>query len=387
MTSDDTADTAGPLGGTRILEFVGMGPGPFAGMLLGDLGADVLCIDRSGGPEGAMDPRRDPTRRNRRSVSIDLKHPKGADMVLRLVESADALIEVFRPGVAERLGIGPDVCLARNPRLVYARMTGWGQDGPLAADAGHDINYIAVAGALHPMGRRGAGPVPPMNILGDYAGGGMLLTIGILAALAEAGRSGQGQVVDAAMVDGAALLTTNLHGMRAAGMWRDERGTNLVDTGAPFYDVYETSDRRHVAVGALEARFYRNLLDRLGIDDVDPAEQMNEAGWPALHDRFTRIFATRTRDEWCAYFEGVDGCLTPVLAADEVADHPHNKHRGSFVEVGGVVQPAPAPRFSRTPATVRIAPPARGQDTVGVLREWGIGADDVDAALGERVIG
>jgi len=383
----DRGDRAGPLDGIRVVELVGMGPGPFAGMMLGDLGADVLCVDRAGGAEGAIDPRRDPTRRNRRSVCIDLKHPNGAELVLRLIESADALIEVFRPGVAERLGIGPDVCLERNPRLVYGRMTGWGQDGPLAADAGHDINYIAVAGALHPIGRRGAAPVPPLNLLGDYAGGGMLLTIGILAALAEAGRSGHGQVVDAAMVDGAALLTAFLHGMRAAGVWHDERGTNLVDTGAPFYNVYATADGRYVAVGALENRFYRNLLRGIGIDDVDPAEQMNQAGWPALGERFTRIFASRTRDEWCALFDGVDGCLTPVLAPGEVADHPHHHHRGSFVDVGGVVQPAPAPRFSRTPGAVRTPPPARGQDTDEALSDWGLTQDEIAVLFSDGVIG
>ena len=376
----------GPLTGTKVLELVGMGPGPFAGMILGDLGAEVLCIDRVGGAEGAIDPRRDPTRRNRRSVCIDLKHPDGAELVLRLIESADALIEVFRPGVAERLGIGPEVCLRRNPRLVYGRMTGWGQDGPLAADAGHDINYIAVAGALHPIGRRGAAPVPPLNILGDYAGGGMLLTIGILAALAEASRSGRGQVVDAAMVDGSALLTSFLHGMRATGLWNEERGTNLVDTGAPFYNVYATADERYVAVGAMENRFYRNLLQRLGIDDVDPADQMNQASWPMLTDRFSRIFASRTRDEWCAMFDGVDGCLTPVLAPAEVADHPHHRHRESFIDVGGVVQPAPAPRFSRTPAAVRTPPPARGQDTEAALSDWGLASDEIAGLFRDQLI-
>ncbi|WP_370484759.1 CaiB/BaiF CoA transferase family protein [Mycobacterium sp. pUA109] len=381
------AGQAGPLAGIRVIELVGMGPGPFAAMLLGDLGADVLCVDRPGGPEGAISPELDPTRRNRRSVCVDLKRPNADELILRLVESTDALIDVFRPGVAERLGIGPDECLARNPRLVYGRMTGWGQGGPLAADAGHDINYVAVSGSLDLIGRRGEAPVPPLNLLGDYAGGGMLLTIGVLAALANASRSGRGQVVDAAMVDGASLLTTYIHGLRAVGAWQDRRGMNLIDTGAPFYNVYQTADGKHVAVGALEARFYRNLLNRLGIDDVDPADQMDQTTWPAMTIRLAEIFRSRTRDEWCALFEGADACVTPVLALGEVASHPHHRHRGSFTQVDGVLQPAPAPRFSQTPTSIRRPPPRRGQHTDEVLLDWGLQAEEIVAARRQGVIG
>jgi alpha-methylacyl-CoA racemase len=316
--------------------------------------------------------------RGRRSIAVDLKHPDGVATVLRLVEKADALIEGFRPGVTERLGVGPDECLARNPRLVYGRMTGWGQDGPYAAAAGHDINYIALAGALEAIGRRGGPPVPPLNLVGDFGGGGMLLALGICAALVEAARSGQGQVVDAAMVDGAALLTTMFHTFRALGSWSDERGTNLLDTGAPFYDVYETADHRYVSIGSIESQFYAQLLKLTGLDD-DPefAEQMDSERWPHLKDRLAAVFRTRTRDEWCALMEHTDVCFAPVLSFGEAPEHPHNVARRTFVSVAGHVQPAPAPRFSRTPAAIQRPPAHVGQHTAEVLAEYGFDTAEV----------
>jgi alpha-methylacyl-CoA racemase len=331
----------GPLHGIRVLEIASLAPAPFGCMILADLGAEVLRVDRTSG--GGLGP---PLGRGRRSVAVDLKHPDGPAAVLRLVESADVLVEGFRPGVAERIGIGPQPCLARNPRLVYARMTGWGQDGPLAPRAGHDINYIAVAGALEPIGRAGERPVPPLNLVGDFGGGGMLLAVGVLAALVERERSGAGQVVDAAMVDGAALLTTFLHGMRNGGMWSHPRGENLLDGGAPFYDTYETADGRYVAVGAIEPQFYAALLAGLGLAGEELPAQQDRSGWPVLRERFAAVFACRTRDEWASLFADTDACVTPVLAPDEAAAHPHNAARGVFVDGA----PAPAPRFSRTPA-------------------------------------
>jgi alpha-methylacyl-CoA racemase len=339
-------------------------------MVLADLGAEVLRVDRAAG--GGVGP---PLGRNRRCVVVDLKHPDGPSAVLRLVEHADVLVEGFRPGVAERIGIGPDACLARNPRLVYGRMTGWGQDGPLAPRAGHDINYIAVAGALEPIGRPGERPVPPLNLVGDFGGGGMLLALGVLAALYERERSGAGQVVDAAMVDGAALLTTFLHGMRASGLWSAPRGENLLDGGAPFYDTYATADGRYVAVGAIEPQFYAALLTGLGLDGADLPGQLDRSGWPTLRARFTAAFAARTRDEWVEIFAGTDACVTPVLAPAEAPGHPHNMDRGAFVDVDGVVQPAPAPRFSRTPAA---RPADRRHDSASAWADWGL--DDAEIA-------
>jgi alpha-methylacyl-CoA racemase len=359
----------GPLEGIRVLELASIGPGPFCAMLLADLGAEVLAVDRPA-PDQAGQPAL--FGRGRRRVAVDLKHPDGPGLVLDLVAAADALVEGFRPGVAERLGIGPEACLDRNPRLVYGRVTGWGQDGPLARSAGHDIDYIAVAGALHPVGAAGGPPVPPLNLVGDFGGGGMLLALGVVAALLEAARSGQGQVVDAAMVDGAALLTTQLHELLAAGLWTDRRSANLLDGAAPFYTVYETADGRHLAVGALEPRFYAELLERVGLAAEDLPPQLDRAGWPLLRERLAARFRTRTRDEWCRLLEGTDACVAPVLSLLEAPSHPHNQARATFMEVGGVTQPAPAPRFSRTPCSTPTPPPAPGEGDDQVLVAWGV---------------
>jgi crotonobetainyl-CoA:carnitine CoA-transferase CaiB-like acyl-CoA transferase len=336
----------GPLTGVRVVELAGQAPGPFGCMVLADLGADVVRVDRPGPcPEG-------PLQRGRRVTVLDLKSPDGVAGLLRLVDRADVLVEGYRPGVAERLGFGPPVCLDRNPRLVYARMTGWGQDGPLAERAGHDIDYLAVSGALEPLGRVDDRPHAPINLLGDFGGGGMLLAVGVLAALLERERSGAGQIVDAAMVDGSALLTALLHGMLAAGTWGEPRGENLLDGGAPFYDTYRTADGGFVAVGALEPRFYAALLTGLGLAALDLPDQYDRSGWPELRRMFADRFARRTRAEWTAVFADTDACVAPVLAPAEAHRHPHNAMRGTFVEVGGIRQPAPAPRFSRTPAAV-----------------------------------
>ncbi len=372
----------GPLNGIRVVEFAGLAPGPFCAMLLADLGADVIGVDRADtvGAGGRAEPPPDPLRRSRRSIGIDLKRPEGVRVALRLTDTADVVIEGMRPGVAERLGIGPEECCDRNPRLVYGRMTGWGQDGPLAHRAGHDIDYLAVAGALEPIGRAGGAPVPPLNLVADFGGGGMLLAFGIVAALFERERSGRGQVIDAAMVDGSALLTSMLHGMRAAGLWIDERGANLLDSGAPFYDVYETADGRYMAVGALESRFYRQLLTGLGLDGEDLPAQFDRDGWPRLRQRFAAVFRTRTREEWTLRFEGIDACVAPVMAPGEAPGHAHNRERGTFVEVAGMAQPAPAPRFGRTPASLPRPAPHPGADTAEVLAELGFG-DSEAAAL------
>lgn len=365
---------SGPLSGVKVVEIAGIGPGPFAAMMLADMGAEVVRVDRAGQVNPAFDtsrPNLEVLNRGRRSIGVDLKHPDGVETVLRLVERADALIEGFRPGVAERLGIGPEVCLARNPRLVYGRMTGWGQDGPYAQAAGHDINYIALAGALAHFGRAGQKPTPPINLVGDFGGGGMLMAFGIACALVEAGRSGQGQVVDAAMVDGSALLMTMIWGFRALGIW-GERGTNVLDTGAPFYDTYETADGKFVSVGALEPQFYRELLERTGLlGEVDPARQMDQSAWPELRERLTAVFRSKTRDEWCELLDGTDACFAPVLTMDEAVGHPHLVARRTIVTEHGVAQPAPAPRFSRTPGAIRRPPAWPGEHTDEVLTEWG----------------
>ncbi|HEY0531741.1 MAG TPA: CaiB/BaiF CoA-transferase family protein [Actinoplanes sp.] len=353
------------LAGIRVVELAGLVPGPFGCMVLADLGADVVQVSRPGSrlvPPGPLD-------RGRRTVTLDLKTPAGVSSLLSLVSRADVLVEGFRPGVAERLGFGPPVCSASNPRLIYARMTGWGQDGPLAARAGHDIDYIAVSGALAPLGRAGSPPPAPLNYLGDMAGGGMLLAIGVLAALVERSRSGRGQVVDAAMVDGAGLLTAFLHGAPASGLWPGPRGANLLDGGAPFYDTYATADGGYIAVGAIEPQFYAALLCGLGLDS-DPSlpAQHDRAGWPVLRARFAGAFATRTRDEWTEIFSAVDACVVPVLSPAEAPSHPHLKSRGSFVSVDGVTQPAPAPRFSRTPPAPPSPPVATTVESV--LDSW-----------------
>ncbi len=369
---------AGPLTGVKVLELAGIGPGPFAAMLLADMGADVVRVHRSQSVENGFDPGGIPVMdRNRRSIGVDLKNPAGVETVLRLVESADGIIEGFRPGVTERLGVGPDVCLARNPRLVYGRMTGWGQDGPLAQAAGHDINYIALAGALAHLGRVGQKPTPPINLIGDFGGGGMFLAFGMVCAMLEARTSGSGQVVDAAMVDGAAVLMSFVWGMRAYGAFSETRGTNLLDTGAPHYDTYETSDGKFIALGALEAQFYAEFLEKSGLVSEGLPPVTDQSAWPVLRERFTELFLSRTCAEWCEIFEGSDACFAPVLPMSEVASHPHIAERGTIVEFDGLLQPAPAPRFSRTPGEIRSAAATPGQHTDEVLVEWGIPAAEI----------
>ena len=369
----------GPLSGIRILEFAGIGPGPFCAMLLADMGAEVVRIDRAQNVRGGdpAKPPSDPLLRGRRNIAFDLKQPQAVEAVLRLVVGADALIEGFRPGVMERLGLGPDVCLARNAKLVYGRMTGWGQDGPMAQAAGHDINYIALAGALEPIGRKGQPPLPPLNLVGDFGGGGMLLAFGVLAGLLDAKRSGQGQVVDAAMVDGAALLMSMFWGMRNAGFWSDERGTNLLDTGAHFYEVYECSDGKYISLGSIEPQFYAELLKLSGLEGQPLPAQMDRAQWPAMKERLGALVKTRTRDEWCRIMEGSDVCFAPVLAMSEAPSHPHNAIRKTFIEIAGQTQPAPAPRFSRTKPEVQGAAPTAGQHTDQILDDWGFSGSDI----------
>jgi alpha-methylacyl-CoA racemase len=369
----------GPLQGIRVLEFEAIGPGPFAGMLLADMGADVILVDRPAAADLGLKRERwmDVMMRGKRSVTLDLKSKDGAAAALELAARAEALVEGFRPGVMERLGLGPDTVLARNPKLVYGRMTGWGQNGPLAPRAGHDINYIALAGVLHAFGRRGEAPVPPLNLVGDFGGGGMLLGFGIACALVEAQRSGRGQVVDAAMVEGASLLGAMFSGFLAARQWQEERGTNILDTGAPWYDVYQTRDGKFVSIGAIEAKFYQELLERLGLANEPLPGQYDRTGWPQLRARFVQRFRSRTREEWCKAFEGSDACFAPVLGFSEARQHPHNVARKAFVTVAGVEQPAPAPRFSRTPAAVRHAPPERGEGGRQALADWGFGETEI----------
>ncbi|GAA4318193.1 CaiB/BaiF CoA-transferase family protein [Streptomyces venetus] len=355
----------------RVVELAGIGPGPFAAMLLADLGADVVRVDRPGGPGLAIDPAYDVTNRNKRSVVVDLKSPDGPARVLELVARADVLVEGYRPGVAERLGVGPGDCHARNPRLVYGRMTGWGQDGPLAQRAGHDIAYIAPTGTLGMIGRPDEPPAVPANLLGDYAGGSLYLVVGVLAALHHARATGTGQVVDAAIVDGASHLATMIHGMLAAGGWQDRRGANLLDGGCPYYGTYETADGRHMAVGALESRFYAEFLAVLGIEDRAEARK-DVSQWGELREQVAIRFKTRTRDEWTALFEGSDACVAPVLSLREAPHHPHLAARGTFTDHGGITQPAPAPRFSATPTSVRTGPAQPGADTAEVARDWDV---------------
>ncbi|MFI7543648.1 CaiB/BaiF CoA transferase family protein [Actinoplanes sp. NPDC049599] len=363
----------GPLHGLKVVELAGIGPGPFAAMLLADLGADVVRVDRVGpGSPLAVDPRFDLLNRGKRSIAVDLKQDRGRELVLALLGRAALVIEGYRPGVAERLGVGPEAALARNPALVYGRMTGWGQDGPLAGSAGHDITYLAVTGALHAIGRAGGPPQVPANLLGDFGGGSLYLVVGLLAALREAERTGRGQVVDAAVTDGAAHLTTLLYGLSAAGLWRDERGVNLLDTGAPFYDVYPASDGRYLAVGALEPQFYAEFIRLLAPGDDLPA-QYDRDSWPQLRARIAAAFATRTQREWALVFEGTEACVAPVLSLAEAADHPHLADRGTFARRDGVLQPAAAPRFSVTPAGPVGAPALPGAHTREVLADWELG--------------
>lgn len=378
---------SGPLDGVRIVEVAAIGPAPFATMLLADLGADVVRVDRVTAVQGrtAAEVSMRGLSRNRRSVAVDLKHPHGVEVLLRLVDRADVLIEGFRPGVAERLGFGPEVCLGRNPALIFGRMTGWGQEGPLASRAGHDLTYAALAGALHPIGRAGEPPPPPLNFVADFGGGGAYLAVGVLAALVERQRSGRGQVVDAAMVDGVASLTAFFHGLLQMGAWTTQRASNLLDGAAPFYDTYATADGRFVAVGALEPQFFAELLERLGLDPAD-WPQHDRARWPEQKERLAAIFASRTRDDWEQVFADSDACVVPVLALDEAPHHPHLVARGSFTAVGGATQPAPAPRLSRTPAAIERDAPAFGEHTVAVLAEAGYPQAEIDDLLGAGVV-
>ncbi|MFD8498716.1 CaiB/BaiF CoA transferase family protein [Amycolatopsis sp. NPDC059657] len=368
---------AGPLSGLKVIELAGLAPAPFACTMLADLGADVIRVDRAGTANDVLAMPFDPLTRGRRTIGVNTKSPEGVELVLKLTETADVFVEGFRPGVAERIGIGPEQVHARNPRVVYGRMTGWGQDGPLAPTAGHDINYISIAGALEPIGRAGERPVPPLNLVGDFGGGGLLLAMGLLAALYERGSSGKGQVVDASMVDGAALLMTQLHGMHAAGVWSDERADNLLDGAAPFYDTYETADGKYVSVGAIEMRFWGDLVKVLGLDPEELPLHVDKSQWPRLREILADAIGKHTRDDLVALAEGTDACIAPVLSPWEAPSHPHNIARGTFVEIGGVVQPAPAPRFDRTPPATPEAPHDRGSDTTEVLTELGLGEADL----------
>jgi alpha-methylacyl-CoA racemase len=368
----------GPLQGVKIVELAGIGPGPFAGMLLSDMGADIVRIDRAQQVSGDFSkPNLEAMYRGRRSIGVDLKNPEGVETVLTLVEQADGLIEGYRPGVTERLGIGPDACLARNPKLVYGRMTGWGQDGPYAQAAGHDINYIALAGALAHFGREGAKPTPPINLVGDFGGGAMFLAFGVVCALLEAQRSGKGQVIDAAMIDGSALLMTMMWGLKAIGFWDEQLGVNVLDSGAPFYDTYETKDGKFVSLGSLEPQFYAELINRLGLADAGLPAQMDRGSWPVLRDTFTELFKTKTRDEWSEILEHSDACFAPVLTMSEATNHPHITARSTVINRDGVDQPAPAPRFSRTAAEVQRSAPWPGQHTDEALADWGFAPDAV----------
>ena len=368
---------SGPLSGIRVLELESIGPAPFAGMLLADMGADVLVIDRPATTDLGLKRERwyDVMMRGKRSVTLDLKSKEAKEAALQLASKADALIEGMRPGVMERLGLGPDEVLKRNPRLVYGRMTGWGQDGPLAPRAGHDINYIALAGVLHAFGRKGEAPVPPLNLIGDFGGGGMLLGFGVACALVEAARSGRGQMVDAAMVEGASLLAAMFAGFLKAGSWSEARGENILDTGAPWYNVYQTKDGKHVSIGSIETRFYEELLQKLGVPDLG---QHDRKRWPEMRALFETTFRSKSRDEWCKVFEGSDACFAPVLSWSEARADAHNRTRKSFLEVSGVEQPAPAPRFSRTPGAVRRAPPERGEGGAAALAEWGFDKKQIE---------
>ena len=378
----------GPLAGVRIVEVAGQGPAPFASMMLSDMGAEVIKIDRAEAVVTLAD--REPAedfvfQRGRRSIAVDLKHPRGAEVVLRLVEQADALVEGFRPGVAERLGIGPDVCLERNPRLVYGRMTGWGQDGPWAQAPGHDINYVALTGLLHAIGTSET-PVPPLNLIGDYGGGGMLLAFGVLCGLIESRTSGEGQVIDANMLDGASLLGGIFYGMHGRGRWAPERQSNLLDGGAPYYGVYRTSDGLFVSIGSMEPKFYAALIEGLGLAGEDLPEQNDTNAWPQMRKRFARIFAEKTRDEWCAILEPLGVCFAPVLGFDDALEHEHARARDVYVEHDGARQPAPAPRFSRTPGEIAAPAATPGEHTEEVLGAWGFGAEDIAGLLSDGAI-
>ena len=377
----------GPLSGFKIIELAGIGPGPFCGMMLADMGAEVIRVERySAAADSAATAPKDILARNRRSIAVDLKSPAGIETVMRLIEGADALFEGFRPGVTERLGLGPDQCLERNERLVYGRMTGWGQDGPMAQAAGHDINYIGLAGALHAMGRAGEKPVPPLNLVGDFGGGGMLLAYGLVCALLEVSKSGKGQVVDAAMIDGTSALMAMFYSMSASGRFHLERGTNLLDGGAHFYDTYRTKDDEHICIGSIEPQFYALLIEKAGLDAEKFAPQMDESQWPELKAELTNVFLTKTRAQWCELMEGTDVCFAPVLNLQEAAEHPHSKARNSYLQVDGVLQHAPAPRFSRTKAGEVKGARVPGEDSRAVLQEFGFSDAEVGQLEGDQVI-
>ena len=380
----------GPLSQIKIVEFAGIGPAPFAAMMLSDLGAEIVRIDRAATVSSGADkaePAPDVLNRGRRSVGIDLKSPSGVETAMRLIERADVLLEGFRPGVMEKLGLGPEACFAVNPRLVYGRMTGWGQEGPWAKLAGHDINYIALAGVLDQIGRAGEKPIAPLNLVGDFGGGGMLLALGVVSAIVERATSGKGQVVDAAMIDGAALLTTMFYAFRNMGLWSEERGTNVLDTGAHFYEVYQTKDGKYVAVGAIEPQFYAELLTRLGLaGDARFQGQLDREAWPELKRAFEQVFKEKTRDEWAKIFEGSDACVAPVLSALEAPEHPHHVARKTFTTVAGALQPSPAPRFSRTPVAIARPPAAPGAHTDEALRDWGFTDAELAALRASRAI-
>ncbi len=383
------ASSGGPLTGTRIVEIAGIGPAPLCCSLLSDLGADIIRIDRAE-PTGLgfayVGAKADVRRRGRPSVAVDLKHPDGVETVLELVEKADAIIDPLRPGVMERLGLGPDICLARNPRLVFGRMTGWGQTGPLASAAGHDINYISLSGVLHAIGTKER-PVPPLNVVGDMGGGAMFLAVGLLSAILESKNSGQGQVVDVAMTEGSAYLALACFGLSAVDYWSDEREDNVLDGGAHFWRCYETKDEKFVALGSVEAKFYDILLEKLELDPSTLPDQMDRENWPMMRDKFDDLFKQKTRDEWCEIMEGTDICFSPVLSFREAHDHPHNQARGSFVEVDGIVQPGPAPRFSRTPGSVKFGPPEFGAQTEEALAAWGFDGEKISQLKKANAIG
>ncbi len=381
---------AGPLAGVRIVEIAGIGPGPFCGMMLADHGAEVIRVERPGGAQSGPATRasKDPLVRSRRTIVVDMKMPEGVAVVRDLCRTADGLIEGFRPGVMERLGLGPDALLADNPKLVYGRMTGWGQTGPYAQAAGHDINYIALAGALHAYGRAGEKPTPPINMVGDFGGGGMMLAFGMVAAILSARGTGRGQVIDCAMTDGAALLMSMIWGFRAMGMWRDERGVNLLDTGAHFYDTYECSDGRFVSIGSIEPQFYAELRRLAGLtEDPDFDRQMDPTAWGPLKAKLTELFRSKTRDEWCGLMEHSDVCFAPVLSMAEAPDHPHNATRGTFGTVDGTVQPMPAPRYSGTPTAQPFATPAAGSDGGSLLAGLGYGEARIAALRAAGAVG
>ena len=376
----------GPLKGMKVVEIGSIGPGPFCAQMLSDMGADTIRIDRKGNGDGPFGDKYNVMHRGRRSVAVDLKNPQGVETVLKLIEKADALVEGFRPGVTEKLGIGPVVSLRRNQKLIYGRMTGWGQDGPLAETAGHDINYISLSGALHTIGSKDQPPVPPLNLVGDFGGGGMLLAFGIMCGIFEAQKSGRGQVIDASMVEGSAVMMNMFMGLKAAGIWSEKRESNFLDGGAHFYGCYETADGKWVSIGSIEPQFYALLLKHAEITDPDFNNQMDMQQWPALKDKLTTLFKSKTRDEWCTIMEGTDICFAPVLSMSEAAKHPHNVARNTFIEVDGVMQAAPAPRFSRTKPGIPDPPPAPGERGQLALRDWGFSEEEIESLQTSDII-